>query len=131
MSVNFSGTIYCPEEQVQRTVTININNTSLDVQITNVQINGSTDITFDVPYPIGPGGGQGATYIANWPDNSPINLQIYVQTSIPGQSLYVVDADGVHNQCYDPQSPSPLTFSAVVMNGPNPIRIVVEDGACQ
>lgn len=108
-------------------VNIQIHNTSLDVELVDVKIDGTTATgTY-----AGPGDLDSLHYVAN---DGTIDLYIeWNPTAVSGQHVTVTDTNGVFVTCFDISTGDPTPFETITgidMTGPNNLLIEVMDGTC-
>jgi uncharacterized delta-60 repeat protein len=104
------------------------NSTSLDVSITDVEING-VSVTYDVGtnFPIDPA--ESGQFITT--QLGTYNIVVYYGTSLSGQHIDVTDSNS-NLTCGNTGSPGSNTFTVTgaVINGANPVYVDALDGSC-
>ena len=103
---------------------ISLRNSSLDIVVTDVQVNSVSVISTSFPLSTGNGGFAVTPYIGIY------NVDIYYSSAVSGQSITLTDSDSAV-QCYSAGGGgSILSFPSVSLNTTDIITIDITDGAC-
>lgn len=105
---------------------LGLSNNSLDIQITDVWVDGVAATLASGSLPLGTG--SGATMTTKQTGSSQ-SVQVFYTSTIPDQHITVTDSDG-NIFCQSSNSGSPLIFSGCVVNPGFPISIEAADGNC-
>jgi hypothetical protein len=103
---------------------ISLINSSLDIVVTDVQVNSVSVISTSFPLSTGNGGFAVTPYIGIY------NVDIYYTSAVSGQSITLTDSDSAV-QCYSAGGGgSILSFPSVSLNTTDIVTIDITDGAC-
>jgi hypothetical protein len=103
---------------------ISLSNSSLDIVITDVKVNGVSVTSSSFPLYTGNGGFATTSQIGIY------NVDVYYSSSVPGQNITLSGSDSTV-QCYSAGGGSSiLSFSSVTVNTTSPVTITISDGAC-
>ena len=109
------------------TANIAISNSSLDVEITQVDFNGVTATYISgqpLPNTTGNGTNLNTTQIGTY------TLDVYRNNSVAGQHITVIDSQGTQQCVFFSNGSATETFLGVVYDGITALQIDVADGAC-
>jgi hypothetical protein len=104
-----------------------ITNGSLDIQITQVEVNG-TPATYVGGQPLPNTSGSGTGLCTS--NTGTVNITVYWTSSVPGQKIDLIDSNSVaycQNSSTGSQS---YTFTGVELNGSQCLTIQANDGTC-
>ncbi len=105
---------------------IGLNNNSLDIQITDVWVDGVAATLVSGSLPLG--SGSGATMSTKITGASR-SVQVFYTSIVPGQKIRVTDSYG-NIFCQGSGSGSPLIFPGCIIDPEYPISVEAEDGNC-
>ena len=103
---------------------ISLSNSSLDIVVTDVTVNGVSVISTSFPLSTGNGGFAVTPYIGIY------NVDVYYTSGISGQNITLTDSESTV-QCFPAGGGGTiLSFSSVTLNTTNAVTINISDGAC-
>jgi len=105
---------------------ISLSNNSLDIQITNVAVEGVNATLQSGSLPLGTG--SGAT-MSTKETGFAQDVEVFYTVTVAGQHISITDSDG-NIQCQGSGVGSPMLFSGVIIKPELPISIDAADGAC-
>lgn len=105
---------------------LGLSNNSLDIQITDVWVDGVAATLTAGSLPLGTGSGATMTTKQTGASQS---VQVFYTSIVPDQKIIVTDSDG-NVFCQSSNSGSPLIFPGCIINPGEPVSIEAADGNC-
>jgi hypothetical protein len=103
---------------------ISLSNSSLDIVITDVKVNGVSVTSSSFPLYTGNGGFATTSQIGTY------NVDVYYSSAISGQNITIFDEIDVQCQTTGGAGGTIVTFSSIVLSTTNSLSITISDGVC-